>query len=160
MPKEIERKFLLDVLPNHISTYQCFHIEQGYISVALDGTEVRVRRKDTQCFLTVKKGNGGVREETEIEISASQFVALWPLTEGRRIEKNRYSFAAGIEVDVYQGTLAPLIVAEIEFDSLEGSKTYKVPPWFGKEVTDDNAYKNRTLALYGLPNGRGRVCER
>jgi CYTH domain-containing protein len=54
-----------------------------------------------------------------------------------------------IELDVYQGTLAGLVAAEIEFESAEESKRFSPPAWFGEEVTEDHHYKNSSLALNG-----------
>ncbi len=100
------------------------------------------------------------RRELEVEISPAQFEALWPATEGRRIEKTRRTMAlAGppgglaIEVDEYAGALAGLCVAEVEFGDEAAAAAFSVPPWFGRDVTDDEAYKNRRLALDGLPSG-------
>jgi CYTH domain-containing protein len=56
-----------------------------------------------------------------------------------------------IEVDVYSGALEGLVVAEVEFDDPWGAESYVPPYWFGREVTADSAYKNRSLALHGRP---------
>jgi len=55
------------------------------------------------------------------------------------------------EVDVYDGDLAGLVVAEIEFDSPEQGDAFEPPGWLGREVTDDSRYGNRTLAVEGRP---------
>lgn len=161
---EIERKFLVKDLPPSLGLNRFSKICQGYISVGLDGTEVRLRRKDTKCFLTIKKGSELVRDETEIEITSSQFAQLWPRTEGKRVEKIRYEIPYGqytIELDVYQDSLEGLVVAEVEFDSVGSSQSFVPPSWLGSEVTQERVYKNQMLALYGLPNNsRGRVYER
>ena len=66
-----------------------------------------------------------MRVEEEIEIEPDRFERLWPLTEGRRIEKTRYEIDAGgdlvIELDVYKGDLDGLVTAEVEFDSEEAA---------------------------------------
>ena len=48
---------------------------------------MRLRRRDGESVLTVKRGSGRTRTEEEIELEPEQFDALWPLTEGRRVEK-------------------------------------------------------------------------
>jgi adenylate cyclase len=151
---EIERKFLVEHLPPDLDAYPRGEIEQGY--VALDGgVEVRVRRYGGQAFLTVKSGGDRVRIEEEFEIDTGRFRALWPLTEGRRIQKTRYLIpvAGGrrIELDVYQGQLTGLLTAEIEFDSPAAAAAFTPPAWLGAEVTDDPRYKNKRLAITGLP---------
>jgi adenylate cyclase len=59
--------------------------------------------------------------EEEMEIDAERFTRLWPLTEGRRLEKTRYLIPGSgdltIELDVYSGGLRGLMVAEVEFGS-------------------------------------------
>jgi adenylate cyclase len=106
----------------------------------------------------VKSGSGRVRVEEEIEIEPERFERLWPLTEGRRIEKRRFEIAAGggltIELDVYAGDLAGLKVAEVEFPSSGDADAFTPPPWFGREVTDDPRYKNQRLACAGAPPAR------
>ena len=95
--------------------------------------------------------------EEEIEIEPGRFERLWPLTEGRRIEKRRYELPADdgltIELDVYEGALAGLVVAEVEFDSEQRADTFAGPGWLGREVTDDARYKNQRLACEGAPPG-------
>ena len=146
---EIERKFLVERVPDDLGG-TARRIDQGY--VALDeGAEVRVRRIGDELWLTVKGTGGLARVEEEVRLSREQFESLWPLTEGRRIEKTRHTLPGGVEVDVYDGSLTGLVVAEIEFASEEESAAFEPPDWFGAEVTDDPRYKNRALAVGGRP---------
>ncbi len=150
---EIERKFLVEATPSNLASYPSKEIEQGYIAIA-EETEVRVRRKGAQYFLTVKKGHGLVREETEILIEQSQFTPLWQLTSGQRVQKIRYEIpylSHLIEVDVYQESLAPLITADVEFPSLEASKNFTPSAWLGNEISGIPAFANKNLAIMGLP---------
>jgi CYTH domain-containing protein len=147
---EIERKFLVSETPPDLAGASV--IEQGYLVIGADGSEARVRRRSGVCTLTVKSGTGIARGETEISITADQFEALWPATEGRRIEKTRYVLDA-IELDVYAGELDGLIVAEVEFPHVAAAFEYDPPGWFGEEVTTDDRYKNRRLAVEGRPVG-------
>ncbi|PYM69200.1 MAG: adenylate cyclase [Candidatus Rokuibacteriota bacterium] len=154
MSLEIERKFLVTSLPGAMARDPHEHIIQGYVVVGADGSEVRLRRKGQKYFETVKLGRGEVRSELEIELTATQFDTLWEATSGRRIEKTRYEVShAGriVEVDVYHGELAGLVIAECEFSSAEESRRFVPPEWFGGEVTDDPGYKNQSLALRGRP---------
>ena len=152
---EIERKFLVGEPPADLEKARSSRIEQGYIAIADDGTEVRVRRRDGGAVLTVKAGSGRSRLEEEIEIDAERFARLWPLTEARRLEKTRHLIPgeAGltIELDVYSGGLTGLMVAEVEFGSEEEADAFEPPQWFGPEVTDDARFKNQKLACDGAP---------
>jgi adenylate cyclase len=152
---EIERKFLVAEPPSDLERWPSTEIEQGYLAIVEDGPEVRVRRRDGETWLTVKAGTGRVRVEEEIEIEADRFERLWPLTEGRRIEKTRYEIDAGdglvIELDVYKGDLEGLLVAEVEFDSEEAADAFAPPDWVERDVTEDARYKNQRLATSGAP---------
>ena len=72
MPAEIERKILLAKVPRDIAREQPKRILQGYLAVARDGTEVRLRRRGHESSLTVKRGTGLVRDETEIEFRSEE----------------------------------------------------------------------------------------
>ena len=151
--QEIERKWLVHDLPE-LGELKREQIIQGYLAMSSDGTEVRIRRKGDKYFETVKSQGGLTRDETEVEISHDQFRLLWPATKGRRLEKIRYALhwkGHQLELDVYQNALAGLVIAELEFGSIDESKRFRPPAWFGKEVTDDTRYKNNSLALHGRP---------
>lgn len=154
MTKEIERKFCVRKMPD-LTTCTGVEISQGYISVGENGPEVRLRHKGDRFYQTVKQGKGVQRTEVEVELSRAQFDNLWPLTEGRRVEKVRYEIAQGIwiiELDVYRGRLKGLVVAEVEFETIDESSRFVPPLWFGREVTDDDRYKNAILANKGTPD--------
>lgn len=148
---EIERKWLVRQAPAEALATPPELIEQGYLTIGSDGAETRVRRWRGAAFLTVKSGTGMTRSEHEVELTAAQFQALWPATEGARVVKHRHVVRGEdghqIELDVFAGELAGLIVAEVEFDDPWGAESFVAPYWFGREVTDDPTYKNQRLAL-------------
>jgi len=150
---EIERKFLVTRVPDPLPPGD--RLEQGYLAVAPDGTEVRIRRRAGRSTLTVKSGPAHVRVEEEIEIDDRRFEALWALTEGRRIAKTRHLVPLGddltAELDVYAEGLDGLLVAEVEFASTEASRAFAPPDWLGAELTGDARYANQSLALHGAP---------
>lgn len=155
---EIERKFLVDRLPDPESLTAPTPIDQGYVAAGSDGTEVRLRRKGDRFYQTIKQGQGLSRLQTEVVLSESQFEAIWPLTEGRRVRKDRHQIPFGqfvIELDVFHGPLEGLVLAEVEFKSVEQAARFQPPEWFGEEVTNDSHYRNRNLALMGMPERRG-----
>jgi len=123
--REIERKFLLKQLPDQLKRSRHSIIEQGYLATEPAGRQVRLRKKGKTASLTFKVGRGAHREEREIKLSPKQFAALWPGTAGRRLRKVRYDIPwknLVIEIDVYRGRHAGLVVAEVEFpDQVTGS---------------------------------------
>jgi adenylate cyclase len=152
---EVERKFLVNEPPD-LSGADADEIEQGYLAIGSDG-EVRVRHMGEKLVLTAKRGSGLSRQEAEVELDRESFDELWPLTEGRRLQKRRHVLDRGdlkIEVDVYGGDLEGLVVAEIEFPSEEEARAFDPPDWLGEEVTGDHRYLNETLATAGAPSAR------
>jgi CYTH domain-containing protein len=153
---EIERKFLVAVEPPD-GGGTAERIDQGYVAIDADGTEVRVRRRSGRPLtLTMKSGDSGsTRAEEEMEIDASSFEALWALTAGRRLQKDRQliELPGGLtaELDRYAGALQGLRVVEVEFASVADSERFRPPDWFGREITDDDRYRNRRLAVDGPP---------
>ncbi len=147
---EIERKFLVKTLPD-LGNAQKMYIHQGYLTDSNDSIEVRLRRKDDQYFITVKSGSGMVRAERETSIDQHQFDTLWPETQGKRIEKNRWEgkleTQQTYELDVFLGALESLMLVEVEFSSLEEADNFAPADWFGREVTVDKCYKNKALAM-------------
>ena len=70
---EIERQFLVDIIPSLPSGYDS--ILQGYVSLL---PEIRIRavrpmQGEEKFYLTVKRGAGLVREEWETAISSREF---------------------------------------------------------------------------------------
>jgi adenylate cyclase len=117
---------------------------------------VRIRRSDGRdARITVKSAPGLSRVEEELELDADAFERLWPLTEGRRVVKTRWSRDDGggvvLELDVYEGLLSGLVVVEVEFTSEEAARAWTPPAWAGREVTGEKAYANQSLAVYGAP---------
>jgi CYTH domain-containing protein len=155
MPQEIERKFLVGEPPDWLEEHPAIELHQGYV-VITDDAEIRVRDAQGQRSLTVKRGHGEVRREHEIELETGQFEALWPLTEGARVSKRRHRvplepLGLTAEVDVFQGELEGLVVAEVEFASETQADTFEPPAWFGQELTGDERYATASLARTGPP---------
>ena len=154
MAREIEKKFLINAIPENLDKYTGGKIVQGYL-VITEETEIRLRKKDHQFFQTVKTGSGLSRGEYEIELTEKQFNSLWQLTEGKRVEKTRYKINYLnfiIELDIYEGEITNLVTAEVEFTSEAESRKFDPPDWFGEEITSDKRYKNQSLAINGIPN--------
>ena len=137
-------------LPDNLKQSRSFVIEQGYLASESAGRQVRLRKTGNATSLTFKVGRGSHREEREIKLSPKQFVALWPGTAGRRLRKVRYEIpwdSVLIEIDIYRGRHAGLVVAEVEFPDGVSCRRFKAPWWFGREVTGEKRYSNVRLAL-------------
>lgn len=149
MHREIERKFLVRMLPEDLATFPSTQISQGYLVSMDDGLQVRLRKQNEQHSLTYKRGLGNVREEREVALTADQFSTLWPATEGKRLIKTRYKIPLGnrvVEIDLYGGKHDGLIVAEVEFEDEQSAIDFHPPDWLGHDVTADPRYSNQLLA--------------
>ncbi len=153
MPQEIEVKYLIKEPLFSLDDIRHVKIRQGYIVDAGERV-VRIRQKGNSYYLTVK-GIGLIsRQEVEVELQKEQFDELWTLTVDKRIEKTRYLIDYPphlIELDVFEGHLNGLVVAEVEFENETQVRNFIPPDWFEKEVTFDNRYQNSNLAKTGIP---------
>lgn len=119
---EIERKFLplMDQLPFCPEDYPCRQIEQGYLCTE---PVVRIRKDNDDYFLTYKSKGLMVREEYNLPLTADSYAHLRAKADGRIITKKRYVIPLEnnlkLELDIFEGDLAPLVIAEIEFPDEE-----------------------------------------
>ncbi|MDH6267021.1 adenylate cyclase [Rhizobium sp. SG_E_25_P2] len=148
MPKEIERKFLIDSDEWRKNADGGKKMRQAIILSEPDRS-VRVRLIDgKRARLTVKIDcDTFSRHEFEYEIPMSDAREMLQLANGSAIVKTRYEvpFKGFVwEVDVYEGAFAGLIVAEVEMKSEKDKPP--LPPWVGIEVSDDRRFSNRAIA--------------
>mgnify|MGYP003456369698 CR=1 FL=1 len=143
---EIERKFLVGTLPS-LDGYKHSEIVQGYTSFS---PEIRVRRLDNKYYRT-EKGEGMIlREENEWEISKEEAEKMFKEVKTNLIEKTRYYISYNkytIELDIYKGIFKGLIVAEVEFETLEEANNFTPPEWFLEDISEKREYRNKILAL-------------
>ncbi len=146
MGKEIERKFLVDELPANLDEYDFHDLEQGYLNTA---PVVRVRKEDDTYYLTYK-GRGFIeREEYNLPLTEEAYLHLVAKTDGKIISKRRYLIPFNgytIELDVFKEPFAPLVLAEVEFQTLEEANAFVPPAWFGRDVTSEPEYTNSYLS--------------
>ncbi len=149
---EIERKYLIHRLPEDYASYPVQQIEQGYLCTR---PVVRIRRQGEEYYLTYKSDGLMVREEYNLPLTQEAYLHLREKADGRLITKKRYRIPLQnnltIELDVFEGALAPLMLAEVEFDSEEAANAFCPPDWFGEDVTFSGAYHNSSLSRQGLP---------
>lgn len=147
---EIERKFLVAQMPS-LNGLARKNIMQGYFTQPDDSAEIRLRRANDECFITVKSKGDIQRMEHETPITPLQFSVLWPATAGRRFEKTRWvgQLADGhcFELDLFGGALSDLKLVEVEFDSLDAARRFHAPAWFGEEVSSNPLFKGQAIAM-------------
>ena len=143
---EIERKFLVNQFPEKLDTYPCQRIEQAYLCT---DPVLRIRRKNDAYILTYKGQGFLAREEHEFPLTEESYRHLLEKADGNRIMKNRYLIPFApytIELDVFDPPFVPLVLAEVEFPSVEEAEKFVPPDWFGEEVTYDPAYTNAAMS--------------
>jgi len=147
---EIERKFLVSNLAQCLSQAQgCSHMTQGYLSLDPART-VRVRHTPSQSLLTIKGASntkGDTRSEFEYPIPVEDAHQLLKFCADKIIKKTRHRVPYGnhiFEVDVFEGALSGLVLAEVELQS--SGESVDLPNWIGKEVTGDKRFYNSQLA--------------
>ncbi len=157
---EIERKYTLKKLPANLESYPCRIIEQAYLNT---NPVVRVRRDNDDYYLTYKGSGMMAREEYNLPLNKESYEHLLEKADGNIISKKRYvlpiekpQFTDGfipaadtkleIELDVFAAPFAPLIMAEVEFPSIEMANAFIAPDWFDEDVTMNPAYRNSTMS--------------
>lgn len=149
---EIERKFLVSTMPQNLQEYPAWLLEQAYLCRK---PVVRVRREERgeekKYTLTYKSEGLMVREEYNLALDAASYAHLKAKADGRVITKKRYRLpekeGLTIELDVFEGELAGLVLAEVEFPDEQLAEKYQPPEWFGREVTYEKTYHNSNLSL-------------
>ena len=158
---EIERKFLVNIQQLQLTDYPFRIIEQGYLCKE---PVVRVRRDNDNYYLTYKSKGLMVRQEENLPLTKESYTHLIKKADGSIIRKCRYLIPYSynpqgsanpcqnctIELDVFEDDLEGLILAEVEFASVNDANTFVAPHWFLIDVTTNPAYQNSNLTD-GLP---------
>lgn len=172
---EIERKYFIDgpeCLPENYRDFPSHAIEQGYLCTA---PVVRVRKEDDTYYLTYKGKGFLAREEYNLPLTREAYEHLIQKADGIILRKKRYKIplAQGfshpmrdlaqqtdeqenksknlnnnlmIELDIFEGEYQGLILAEVEFSSVEEAENFVPPKWFGRDVTLSGEYQNSRLS--------------
>ena len=159
--KEIERKFRLESAPPPEVLGVGVEIAQAYLFTHRG--ELRVRRKGQAHIMTVKGDGQLTRSEWEIsDIPQWVYDMLCTHAVGKVVRKVRYDVVEGdrtLSVDVFSHDLEGLVTLECEFESEEQAHAFELPTWAegAVDVTQDPTFKNKSLAVRGLP---GRTSSR
>ncbi|HIV25039.1 MAG TPA: CYTH domain-containing protein [Candidatus Scatomonas pullistercoris] len=144
---EIERKYLLHQLPDHLEQYPFHKIEQGYLCTA---PVVRIRRQDQEYYLTYKGSGLMIREEYNLPLTEEAYLHLREKADGILLSKTRYllPLTDGLtaELDIFDAPYEGLWLVEVEFPNQESAEKFVPPKWFGEDVTFSSRYHNSTLS--------------
>ncbi len=158
MAIEIERRYLL--LPLRVELFlrmlkmdfRKINITQNYIK--REEQLGRVRQFNDKYYITIKKGDGLVREEYEKEITEEIYNNILNSSdETKTIRKIRYLLDIDgftYEIDEFQDALCGLVLLEVEFESEKDSLDFKMDETIKqvvvKEVTEDRRFDNSSIA--------------
>lgn len=158
-PLEIERKFLLENIPDfenpELGRVVPVDIEQIYLS-AKPGVTRRIRRrgdnKATMYFETTKYDvSPSIRQETERIITSKEYeyLKLFRDLTRRALRKTRHCFLwhnQYFELDIFNTGRRPLILLELELT--KATQHFELPSFFGNmvDVTNDARFKNVEIA--------------
>lgn len=144
---EIERKYLIKEIPFNLDNYKKRRIEQGYLSTE---PVVRVRQDNDNYYLTYKSAGFIAREEYNLPLTKDSYEHLIEKSDGIVLTKDRYEIPLDethiIELDIFHGHYEGLILAEVEFASIEESDSFTPPQWFGEDVSMSSKYHNSNLS--------------
>jgi CYTH domain-containing protein len=144
---EIERKFLIEKMPEDLERFPHAEIIQAYLNTE---PVLRIRKYGDDYIFTYKGSGLMVREEYNLPLTKEAFEHLLPKADGKIIQKVRYRIPlegygdlVG-ELDIF--TLPkPLTMIEVEFPDEKTARGFVAPAWFGEEVTDNPAYHNSRM---------------
>jgi CYTH domain-containing protein len=152
------RRFLLDPSLARLIFRECGadrQIIEGYLSVQ-PGRNQFVRSEADQCYLVVPLlGLAGEPVEEPAPIPQTHGESLFELSVGQ-ISYTRVCLP--VQSPVSQTMILDRVihpdrcdVLTVEFDDPQQAEAFSPAPWFGPEVTGEDTYERRYLALNGLP---------
>jgi len=167
---EIERKFLIDVIPNTFTYFKAVKITQYYVPksnifIRFRKSEIleffdtnidlnNIIEKDFSVYTTkyeqiIKSDGSKIRSEFTTAIDENLFEFISENESNYKIEKYRFYFydENSIECTLDLYTNINLKKIEVEFDSEFDCDNYTIPNWFGLEVTEDKKYRDYNIAI-------------
>ena len=149
MPQEIERKFILFKIPEHLPNLK---IKQGYLQLDKNCT-IRVRSSisstginDTLTIKGPSNSSGMSRYEFETKISNEDSINLFKICHKPIIEKTRHIYIhknMKWELDEFHKENQGLLLGEIEIE--RQNMKFDIPDIVKIEVTGQSKYYNSML---------------
>lgn len=174
MGVEIERKFIVTSDGWRSAAGPGRRLSQGYICAA-SGRTVRVRISEPAAgggndasgandrpvaMLTLKgpvRSGGLERDEFEYRVPVEDARVMLATMCGsgaggvvggviRKVRREVDIDGVRWEVDQFEDANAPLVLAEVECQSVEAARGVRLPAWVGREVTQERRYSNAALS--------------
>jgi len=157
---ERRRRYLLTDVPSRAEAVRPLVVSEGLVpGVKVCERVTRVRSPEGERFWRgLELGAGALGRKAEEETTREVFEALWPLTLGCRLEKERLKLEEVdlvVEVDRYLDR--DLVLAEVAWPA-EAMDT-KLPGWLVpyvvREVTEEPSYANEAALAARWPPSKG-----
>jgi len=157
----VEKKYLLkdsiNILLKDTSTKK-IDISQFYTQVEMC-KEIRYRHTNIDYYKTVRIGHDIKKNELDEQISKKQFKKSKAKMLGQMLKKEHFDFIEDgliFSISRYKKQLKNIYMLEVTFKTLEDATTFILPdsikPYILKEVSHDDRYRDKNLALLGNPN--------
>jgi CYTH domain-containing protein len=146
MNQEIERKFLIKKIPDLKKIKPVIY--NRHFIFKDKKTEIRIQKRGTRYELERKEKLDNISfNKVKIKISKKEFdtfkkISLDQIKRKSYLIKNN----PNITIKIYQGKHSPLKRVEVEFKSKKEANNFKVPSWFGKEITGSPLAKDSKLS--------------
>ncbi len=159
---ERERRYLAARLPADAGIVRTRRIVDRYI----DGTALRLRQQSEEgrpiVFKFTQKmpaRSAGAQQGfiTTMYVSQGEYEVLANLP-AQTLSKTRYSVPP-FGIDVFEGALEGLVLAEAEFDSAAAADALAIPPFLFREVSDDERFTGGRLARASRQDMRDWLLE-
>jgi CYTH domain-containing protein len=158
---ELERRFLVTGLPEWLDDGEAWAVTDRY----LEGTHLRLRGMEPMFDGAAPIWKIGKKEAphapdttrttiTTIYLTAAEHAALAALP-AHELRKTRYRLAEDdrpIAVDVFEGALRGLVLAEVCYETEEElTAAHELPGWLARDVSDDPRLTGAALAVLDAP---------
>ena len=143
MAKELERRFLINAVPEEVRQIVPTVVADCYWPVESGHCQLRMRRVGNRFEMTKKLpvscNDLSIMEEHTIPLSEAEYSAL-KAAPAKWLVKDRYvmdTVSARVELGVFREKLEGLAIADVEFDTEAKMRMFSPLWWFGKEVTNE-----------------------
>ncbi|MFH1787487.1 MAG: HD domain-containing protein, partial [archaeon] len=139
---EIEKTYLVKELPEGLGDCKFIEIIDIYIPKESRHPVLRVRKNSNKFEITKKEPveeDVSHQEEQTIILTEKEFNSLMSL-DGKKVHKIRYLYdyhGRLAEIDVFQGDLKGLVLADFEFDSIEEKDKFEMPDFCLVDITQE-----------------------
>lgn len=139
--EEFELTYLLKNIPKDLFDSKSERIIDRYIPTESRHPVIRLRKSGEKMELTkkepIKEGDSSHQLEQTIILTQAEYNALEKIP-AKVVDKTRYYYSFKknqIEIDIFEGDLKGLILADVEFSSHEEKNNFFAPDFFLFEVT-------------------------